>query len=157
MTNSKSLREHFHELMNKIQGIAVNASSFAYLYSHYPDTINASTKEKLFKVLDDIGLYYDMSFGVLNSASQAINKSVASKEWLGVQNAIGKELNDIYELLNIVKSLSVKIQEVNYKNDIINITKKMSRFQGKCDTVAKIIENFKERLISLKIYDNVYN
>jgi len=157
MPTNKTLRSYFHDLMNKIQGIAVNSSSFAYLYGHYPNNIDASTKDKLSKVLKDIELYYEKTFENLSLTSRAIDQSVASKEWVSVQKAIGKELNDIYELLDSVKDLSAKIREANFKDDILNITKEMGLFQEKCESVARIIDNFKERLISLGIYDSVHS
>ena len=153
----KSLRDYFHELMNKIQGIAVNSGGFAYLYGHYPDKIDSTTRGKLSTVIKDLEAYYDNTFKSLSLTSQAVGKSVASKEWVSVQKAIGKELNDIYEILDSVKDMGAKISESGFKNDILNITKEMSLFQEKCESVARIIENFKERLISLGIYDDVYS
>jgi len=153
----KTLRDHFHDIMNKMQGIAVNSGGFAYLYGHYPDKIDDATKDKLSKVIEDLETYYNNTFTSLSLTSQAVGKSIASKEWAGIEKAIGKELNDIREILDSVKSLSTKINRASFKSDILNITKEMSLFQEKCESAARIIENFKERLIALGIYDNVYN
>lgn len=157
MSNNQSLRDHFHDLMNKIQGIAVNSRAFAYLYGNYPDNIDSSTKDKLSKVIQDIKLYYNNTLEKLDVTSEAISKSVASKEWGSVKEAIDNELKEICILLDNVKNLNRKISETDYKKDILNIADKMNLFQEKCESIAHITEKFKEKLVLLEIYDNVYN
>lgn len=33
----------------------------------------------------------------------------------------------------------------------------MSKFHGKCESACRLIDGFKDELLSLGVYDNVYN
>lgn len=157
MINDDSLRDIFHYLTNKLGIISLNSQSFVLLYGDDSTDINNSTKCELLRVIGEIEAYHKEAIDRLDLTSKTISKTIASKDWINVKDLIEQGLKDVSSHIAVVKEMSQKIPAANFKTNILNIAKEMDWFLGKCDSMNELVEDFKNKLLSLGIYDYVYD
>ena len=148
-----SLREHIHSLANKVGLISVYCQSFSIKCKDNPDKIPDLIKTEL----PAIESYYKITLDYLSSISKMLAKTVASKGWADIEESIKDGLKDIYKLLTAARESTSKVSGPNFKTDIINISKEIGKFHEKCEYMCNLIDGIKPELLSLGIYDNVFN
>jgi len=153
MKQQSPLRGLFHELVNSINGINVVAYTFAY----YLETLDFSAvksdiEAEISKKLDDIECYYKKTCDTFKAISKVLDNAEISGDCGTFVNAITHELQGIQIFLNDVKNTHERIQDGSFKKKALKIAKKLYEFEPKCGSVANIIKELHDKLISLDKY-----
>jgi Mg2+ and Co2+ transporter CorA len=157
MEKNYTLRDRLHYLISQIGGISVTAQGFFFSCKDFPDEISASTKNELSKALGDIDDSYKNVVSSLNSISRVLDKTITSKDWDAVKGTIENDVKNVYGSIITIKKMAGKISAANLKNDILNIAENIGSLHEKCKAICRLIDDFKDLLLSKGIYDNAYN
>lgn len=156
MKQRSTLRDLFHELPNSMNGINVVAYTFAY----YLETLDFSALKSNIEVeisnkLDDIEDYYKKACDTFKAISKIVDNPGMSGDCSKYIDAITRELKEVQIFLNDIKNMHQRIQNNSLKEKILNIAKELYKFESKCCSVASIVKELKNKLISLDIYYKV--
>ena len=156
MKQRSQLRDLFHELPNSMNGINVVAYTFAY----YLETLDFGALKSNIEVeisnkLDDIEDYYKKACDTFKAISKIVDNAGISGDCSAFMNAITRELKEIQIFLNDIKNMHQRIQNDNFKKKVLNIAKELYKFESKCCSIASIVKEFKNKLISLDKYYKV--
>lgn len=152
-----SLRDRFHDLINQVGLISVKAQEFSLLYGTDIKEIDSSTKNMLFDSLKEMESYHSKAISAIGSLSKTLIKTRIQKDWISAERQIEGYLKDIKAMLVSVKNEANRISDANFKEDILKMAINMKEFVNKTNSIDKIISEIREQLISLRIYDNIYD